>query len=65
MDMVDQPITAAAAKADALTRLADRANGVVDNQYQAEGFEASVHKIKEQVLPRLLERVDQIGRAHV
>src|SRR3546814_11133679 len=23
-----------------------------------EGFEASVHKIKEQVLPRLLERVD-------
>ncbi len=25
---------------------------------KAEGFEASVHKIKEQVLPRLLERVD-------
>ena len=25
---------------------------------KGEGFEASVHKIKEQVLPRLLERVD-------
>ncbi|MGN6690112.1 MAG: CpaF family protein, partial [Sphingopyxis sp.] len=25
---------------------------------KAQGFEASVHKIKEQVLPRLLERVD-------
>jgi pilus assembly protein CpaF len=25
---------------------------------KAEGFEASVHRIKEQVLPRLLERVD-------
>ncbi|HQE00868.1 MAG TPA: ATPase, T2SS/T4P/T4SS family, partial [Novosphingobium sp.] len=45
-------------KADAMTRLADRVNGVHENQYQAEGFEASVHKIKEQVLPRLLERVD-------
>ncbi|MEO0033788.1 MAG: hypothetical protein RIS94_3546, partial [Pseudomonadota bacterium] len=58
MDMLDQPITSAAAKADALTRLADRANGVSEGNYQAEGFEASVHKIKEQVLPRLLERVD-------
>jgi len=44
--------------ADAMSRLAERVNGVVDNIYQAEGFEASVHKIKEQVLPRLLERVD-------
>ena len=43
---------------DAMTRLADRVNGVHENQYNAEGFEASVHKIKEQVLPRLLERVD-------
>ena len=25
---------------------------------KAEGFEAAVHRIKEQVLPRLLERVD-------
>ncbi|MFN5782286.1 MAG: CpaF family protein, partial [Novosphingobium sp.] len=47
-----------AIKSDAMTRLQDRVNGVVENQYQAEGFEASVHKIKEQVLPRLLERVD-------
>ena len=46
------------AKGDAMTRLADRVNGVHENQYNAEGFEASVHKIKEQVLPRLLERVD-------
>ena len=43
---------------DAMARLADRVNGVHENQYTAEGFEASVHKIKEQVLPRLLERVD-------
>ncbi|MBX9662739.1 CpaF family protein [Novosphingobium sp.] len=45
-------------KSDAMTRLADRINGVNEPNYQAEGFEASVHKIKEQVLPRLLERVD-------
>ncbi len=45
-------------KADAMTRLTDRMNTSVDNQHHAEGFEASVHKIKEQVLPRLLERVD-------
>ena len=44
--------------ADAMTRLADRANLVNDGNYEAQGFEASVHKIKEQVLPRLLERVD-------
>jgi pilus assembly protein CpaF len=58
LDPVDTPINAASLKADALTRLADRANGVNEGNYQAEGFEASVHKIKEQVLPRLLERVD-------
>ena len=44
--------------ADAMTRLADRANLVNEGNYEAQGFEASVHKIKEQVLPRLLERVD-------
>ncbi|MET0180652.1 MAG: CpaF family protein [Novosphingobium sp.] len=49
---------ASAASTDALTRLAERAAGVNESNYQAEGFEASVHKIKEQVLPRLLERVD-------
>ena len=45
-------------KADAMSRLQDRANNVVEGQAKIEGFEASVHKIKEQVLPRLLERVD-------
>jgi len=50
--------TGAKDKSDAMTRLADRINGVAEAGYQAEGFEASVHKIKEQVLPRLLERVD-------
>ena len=44
---------------DAMTRLADRqaASGDAATS-RPEGFEASVHKIKEQVLPRLLERVD-------
>ena len=45
-------------KGDAMTRLADRANAIHDSSLQVGGFEASVHKIKEQVLPRLLERVD-------
>jgi pilus assembly protein CpaF len=45
-------------KGDAMARLADRMNSTVEGTRQAEGFEASVHKIKEQVLPRLLERVD-------
>jgi pilus assembly protein CpaF len=43
---------------DAMARLAERMNSTVEGTRQAEGFEASVHKIKEQVLPRLLERVD-------
>ncbi|OYX07598.1 MAG: flagellar protein FlaI, partial [Sphingomonadales bacterium 32-68-7] len=43
---------------DAMSRLADRANTVVEGNVEIGGFEASVHKIKEQVLPRLLERVD-------
>src|SRR5690606_2963505 len=45
-------------KGDAMSRLADRANQVHETRHHPEGFEASVHKIKEQVLPRLLERVD-------
>src|SRR5690606_34944609 len=45
-------------RGDAMTRLADRANAVNDHRSEVGGFEASVHKIKEQVLPRLLERVD-------
>ncbi|MEM9085224.1 MAG: ATPase, T2SS/T4P/T4SS family, partial [Pseudomonadota bacterium] len=44
--------------ADAMDRLAERAAAVQSAQSEAGGFEASVHKIKEQVLPRLLERVD-------
>jgi len=44
---------------DAMQRLTDRQNasGEAGNS-RGEGFDASVHKIKEQVLPRLLERVD-------
>ncbi len=44
---------------DAMQRLTDRQNASGDaGSSKPEGFEASVHKIKEQVLPRLLERVD-------
>ena len=44
---------------DAMARLAERqaASGEA-GQSKMEGFETSIHKIKEQVLPRLLERVD-------
>ena len=44
---------------DAMQRLASRqdASGEAGSS-KAEGFDASVHKIKEQVLPRLLERID-------
>jgi pilus assembly protein CpaF len=45
-------------KMDAMARLSQRENEVHDAGNKAEGFEASVHKIKEQVLPRLLERID-------
>ena len=44
--------------AAAMTRLADRMNADHSGDTGPQGFEASVHKIKEQVLPRLLERVD-------
>jgi pilus assembly protein CpaF len=52
------PSTSAGAQ-DAMSRLADRvaASGEAGVS-KAEGFEASVHRIKEQVLPRLLERID-------
>ena len=43
---------------DAMARLSEREHALDQPQQKAEGFEASVHKIKEQVLPRLLERVD-------
>ncbi len=54
LDMTPESI----ALSDAMSRLSDRANSVADTGPKVEGFEASVHKIKEQVLPRLLERVD-------
>ena len=44
---------------DAMQRLAERQNAAADSgSSRVEGFESSIHKIKEQVLPRLLERVD-------
>ncbi len=44
---------------DAMQRLTDRQNASGESgSSRGEGFEASIHKIKEQVLPRLLERVD-------
>jgi pilus assembly protein CpaF len=52
---VDAP---AGANQDAMARLQERQNTVHDSTAKIEGFEASVHKIKEQVLPRLLERID-------
>ncbi|PXA91967.1 flagellar protein FlaI [Nostoc sp. 3335mG] len=56
----EAPLSAQAqATGEAMQRLADRqaASGEAGNS-RVEGFEASVHRIKEQVLPRLLERVD-------
>ena len=44
---------------DAMERLASRQAGPSESgSSRQEGFEASIHRIKEQVLPRLLERVD-------
>ncbi|KQM96612.1 flagellar protein FlaI [Sphingomonas sp. Leaf407] len=44
---------------DAMQRLADRqALSGEASTSRVEGFETSIHRIKEQVLPRLLERVD-------
>ncbi|MEG3172066.1 CpaF family protein [Sphingomonas sp. ZB1N12] len=53
------PGTMPAGQLDAMQRLSDRQNasGEAANS-RTEGFEQSIHKIKEQVLPRLLERVD-------
>jgi pilus assembly protein CpaF len=53
------PVSGAPAKElDAMARLTQRENALDEPQQKAQGFEASVHKIKEQVLPRLLERID-------
>jgi pilus assembly protein CpaF len=55
---VDEGLTAGA-PGDAMSRLADRMALNSDAPVSKnEGFEASIHRIKEQVLPRLLERVD-------
>ena len=44
---------------DAMQRLSERQNASSDaGSSRVEGFESSIHRIKEQVLPRLLERVD-------
>ena len=47
-----------ASSAEAIDRLNERMAAVNESNSEVGGFEASVHKIKEQVLPRLLERVD-------
>jgi len=47
-----------AAPQDAMERLANRVASTETTGTKPEGFEAAVHRIKEQVLPRLLERVD-------
>jgi pilus assembly protein CpaF len=48
-----------AASSGAMDRLTARQNASGEQgSSKSEGFEASVHRIKEQVLPRLLERVD-------
>jgi pilus assembly protein CpaF len=50
---------APASRGEAMDRLTARQNASGEAaSSKSEGFEASVHKIKEQVLPRLLERVD-------
>ena len=44
---------------EAMARLAERQSSSGEaGQSRMEGFETSIHKIKEQVLPRLLERID-------
>ena len=58
---VDAPVSeeGSAPKQGAMDRLTARQNASGDQgSSKSEGFEASVHRIKEQVLPRLLERVD-------
>lgn len=47
-----------ATTSEAIDRLNERMATVTGGTSEVGGFEASVHKIKEQVLPRLLERVD-------
>ncbi len=57
---VELPVTSAPAPEtmDAMSRLAEREASLDAPAQKTEGFEQSIHKIKEQVLPRLLERID-------
>ncbi len=53
------PVSAPAPETmDAMSRLAEREASLDAPAQKTEGFEQSIHKIKEQVLPRLLERID-------
>lgn len=49
---------------EAMTRLSDRANNAAPVDEGPQGFEASVHKIKEQVLPPCLSALTPKRRHH-
>ncbi|SMF77298.1 CpaF family protein [Allosphingosinicella indica] len=56
---MDEEMSFEPAAGDAMSRLHERMSSATENaSSRNEGFEASIHRIKEQVLPRLLERVD-------
>lgn len=56
---VEEDESPLASSSDAMDRLSARqAASSESGSSRQEGFESSIHKIKEQVLPRLLERVD-------
>src|SRR5690606_35554541 len=63
-DIPEPVATSAPDKDDAMSRLAERSNAIADTGDKDEGFGASVHKIKEQVLPRNMERVDKDDAAN-
>ena len=59
IDEIDLDAGLPAERSDAMARLDDRQAQSGDQpSSRNEGFEAAIHRIKEQVLPRLLERVD-------
>ena len=59
LDEAPLPDSGSAPTGGAMDRLTARQNSSGEQgSSKVEGFEASVHRIKEQVLPRLLERVD-------
>lgn len=58
IESYDDDGTAIPSSPNAMDKLNERSNAIAEALEEATGFEASVHKIKEQVLPRLLERVD-------